>query len=288
MTDIKESFARVFRGYDFVLLLGATFFAAYALLIPGSLSEPTPVVRAIVATFLFGSLVGLAEIASRYRDEPLRAVRSPYGLAYIVINGFLSLLAFMLILRFPGSFPASVSGNLFAAAFAAGFGAMVVMRSRIAIIKTPDGRDESIGPDYVLKIVLKTIDSKIDRWRAESRQRILATNIEKIKELGDLQSAYQYLGASLLAFQNLDDSQKSTLNETYNDYKNQANVPEDIKQLALGFIFLTLVGESHFSTVLNNAKELMAKRRPLDPSIIASSSPGVQSSSSAGATSGTP
>jgi len=42
--------------------------------------------------------VGLAEIASRYRDEPLKAVGSPYGLVYLFLNGYLSMLAFLLIL----------------------------------------------------------------------------------------------------------------------------------------------------------------------------------------------
>ncbi|MDQ3172605.1 MAG: hypothetical protein M3Q91_02715 [Acidobacteriota bacterium] len=50
--------------------------------------------RALVAAFMFGALVGLAEIASRYRDEPLKAVGSPYGLVYLFLNGYLSMLPF--------------------------------------------------------------------------------------------------------------------------------------------------------------------------------------------------
>ncbi len=72
--------------------------------------------------------------------------------------------------------------------------------------------------------------------------------------------------ASLLAFQNLDDAQKKTLSDTYNDYQAQATLPDAIKQLALGFIFLTLVGEAHFGAVLENAKTLSSKSQSLSGS----------------------
>lgn len=246
------------KSYRFFFLLVAILVVLFLLLIPGIRNSEMNQVRALVAAFLFGALVGLAEIASRYRDEPLKAVKSPYGLVYLFLNGYISLLAFLLILKFPTIFGA-LSGNMFLAALAAGFGAMVVMRSRIAVIKTPDGKEESVGPDYVLKIILRTIDLNIDRWRAARRQQILGENLDKINALGDFQTAWKYLLASLLAFQNLDDAQRKTLSDTYNDYQAQADLPDAIKQLALGFIFLTLVGEAHFSAVLDNAKRLSAK-----------------------------
>ncbi len=190
---------------------------------------------------------------------------SPYGLVYLFLNGYLSMLAFLLILEFPSTF-GTLSNNMFLTALAAGFGAMVVMRARVAVIKSSDGKEESIGPDYVLKIILRTIDLKIDRWRAAHRQQILGENLDKIKALGDFQTAWKYLLASLLAFQNLDDAQKKTLSDTYNDYQAQANLPDAIKQLALGFIFLTLVGEAHFGAVLENAKTLSSKSQSLSGS----------------------
>ncbi|MEO8436525.1 MAG: hypothetical protein ABI596_16635 [Pyrinomonadaceae bacterium] len=247
-------------SYKFFFFLVLFLLVIFLVLVPGITNSQTDMVRALIASFLFGALVGLAEIASRYRDEPLKAVKSPYGMVYVFLNGYISLLAFLLIVKFPATF-GSLSGNLFIAALAAGFGAMVVMRARIAVIKTPDGREESIGPDYVLKIILRTIDLNIDRWRAARRQQILGENISKINALGNFETAWKYLLASLLAFQNLDDAQRKELNDTYNDYQNQANLPEAIKQLALGFIFLTLVGELHFSTVLDNAKNMSAQSK---------------------------
>lgn len=245
-----------FKSYMFFFMLAAFVVISSLLLIPDILTSGKNEVRAIVAAFIFGSLVGLSEIASRYRDEPLKASGSPYGLIYLFLNGYLSMLAFLIIRKFPDSFGA-LSKNMFAATILAGFGSSVVMRARIAVVKTPDGKEESIGPDYVFKIILRTVDQQIDRWRAARRQRIVSTHRAQLAAFGDFQTAWKYLFASLLAFQNLDDVQKSALNDTYNDYQAQKDVPDAIKQLALGFIFLTLVGEVHFSTVLGNASQFV-------------------------------
>jgi hypothetical protein len=244
-------------------------------LIPKIMDSGANDVRALMAAFIFGGLVGLAEIASRYRDEPLKAVGSPFGLVYLFLNGYFSLLAYLIIMKFPGPF-GDVPKNMFLAALVAGFGSSVVMRARIAVVKTPDGKEESIGPDYVLKIILRTIDLNIDRWRAARRQTIVAEHLDRIRALGDFQTAWRYLLASLLAFQNLDDVQKKTLSDTYNDYQAQTGLPDAIKQLALGFIFLTLVGEAHFSEVLNNARDLSVKSQSQTEPTMTSSPTGSQ------------
>ncbi|MCU1264951.1 MAG: hypothetical protein JWM21_1269 [Acidobacteria bacterium] len=254
------------KSYGLLLLLIAVLVALCLGLVPDLTKRELNEWRALSAAFVFGALVGLAEIASRYRDEPIAAVGSPYGLVYVFLNGYISAMAYLFIQRFPTTF-GTVASDKFVASLAAGFGAMAVMRSRIAVIKTPDGKEESIGPDYVLRIILRTIDLKIDRVRAGRRQELLTQNLDKIKALGNFQTGSKYLLASLLAFQNLDETQKKTLGDTYNDYQAQENVPEAIKQLALGFIFLTLVGETHFATVLENAKNLTAKSQ--EPSVVA-------------------
>jgi len=241
-----------------LILLFAFLVVASVTLIPRDIWTLNPNrIRAVVAAFLFGGLVGVSEIASRYRDEPLKSVMSPYGLIYCLLNGYIAVLAFFLIVNFPGTF-GSLAKNDFLAAVAAGFGSTIVMRSRIVIIKTADGNEESVGPDYVIKIVLQIIDTNIDRWRAIRRQEILGKNLAAIKKLGDFSTAWLYLSASLFAFQNLDDARKKILRDTYNDYQAQGAGSEDIKRLGLGFIFLTLVGESNFSAVLENAANLSA------------------------------
>lgn len=61
--------------------------------------------------FICGVFVGVSEIISRYRDEPLRATINRYGLAYVLVNGLVSVLAYGLLLRYPTQILASLAGD---------------------------------------------------------------------------------------------------------------------------------------------------------------------------------
>ena len=94
---------RIARDYLLFGLLCAFLIAVWWWLVPrDQLGDHW---RSLVFTFMFGSLVGMSEIASRYRDEPLRAVASPFGLIYAVVNGSFSIAAAFIILRFSSTFP---------------------------------------------------------------------------------------------------------------------------------------------------------------------------------------
>ena len=250
-----KTFADFLKQYYPLLLLALALLLLSIMLIPGNiLGTSAGRARAVYAAFIFGALVGVAEIASRYRDEPLKAVLSPFGLIYEALNGFLSVLAIFLIFYYEQRFE-TVAGDPLLAALTAGFGAAVVMRTRIAVLKSPDGTDIAIGPDQVITTLLQVIDTNIDRWRAVRRQTILRNSFDRLRDLGEFEEAWTYLGASMLAFQNLDDAQRKALNETYNDYKARQQ-PDDIKRLGVGFIFLTLVGETNFDKVLECAAQI--------------------------------
>src|SRR6266446_3938723 len=87
--------------------------------------------RALGLAFLCGALVGLTEIASRYRDEQVKAITSPDGVVYILFNGAISTFALILVWHFRDN-PAftALKDNPLAAAIAAGFGATAIMRTR--------------------------------------------------------------------------------------------------------------------------------------------------------------
>ncbi len=113
--------------------------------------------RAVVATAVFGMLFGASEIISRYRDEPFKAVVSPYGLVYLAVNAAISIAALAMIFHFDQFFSALAASDL-RATLAAGFGATIVMRSRLIVLRAADGREIPIGPDFVIKTLLGTVD----------------------------------------------------------------------------------------------------------------------------------
>lgn len=208
--------------------------------------------KAMLLAFLLGCAVGMAEVVSRYRDEPLKATLSPFGLVYIALNGAISIFAVLLVYRYPENFGFSMPVDPFLAGLLAGLGASAVMRTRLVVLKSNDNKDVPIGPDFVIKSLLQMVDQYVDRTRAAERQRLVMKNYDRIRSLGTFVEAADYLMASLFAFQNMDGEKKKELNITFAGYQSE-RVPEEIKYLALGFVFLTLVGEAHFEDVLAQA-----------------------------------
>lgn len=224
--------------------------------------------RALAIAFLSGALVGATEILSRYRDEQVKAILSPDGLLYVLFNGAISTFALILIFRFENSVPAlSVfKGNSLTAAIAAGFGSTAIMRTRIAVIKGTDNKDVSIGPDIVINLLLSMIDRRIDRWRAARRQEIIATHFPQLKALGSIDQASQYLMSSLLSFQNLNDSEKQQFSDTV-DRNKKSGSDVNVQFQALGFLFLTVVGEENFASALAKAKEIQGPTAAATPTV---------------------
>ena len=256
---------------------GYGFFIAFLVLLTGLLicllSAAPPPWRAGLLAFVCGAAVAAAEIVSRYRDEPLHAMFTPFGLVYLLFNGAIGLGLLAVVLQYGDQLGLPANLDPFWAALLAGFGSTALMRTRLAVIRGADNKDISIGPDIVVKTLLQMADQYIDRARASARLEIVVRHIEDIASLGkedagpsNFAQAADYLMASLLAFQNLDDERKKQLKEVMSAYAQQP-LPDPIKYFALGFVFLTLAGERQFEDVVRNA--VLTKKsgapKPLPP-----------------------
>jgi hypothetical protein len=130
-------------------------------------------------------------------------------------------------------------------AFFAGFGAMVILRSKLFLYHTNEGNEIPIGPDLVADRLLKVIDRKIDRQRAAARERLVFDLMHKYTKFG---AAADFFRISLGSFQNLSEEEKKY-------YKEQAEklatlqLSEVLKVMALGFLFLDLSGEANLRDV---------------------------------------
>lgn len=216
------------------------------------------------ATFLaatLGLLVGVVELVKRYRDEPVNAVLSPWGLIYLLVNALISLVALYLVYLFPAVF-GGLAQNKPLAALAAGAGAAAIMRTRIALFKGADGKDLALPLDYLINELLSLADKHIDRHRAANRRELVESHMDDIRELGSFKEAADYLLASLLAFQRDQKEQREELNQLIASYE-KLPLPDDIKYLALGFTFLSLVGEAHYAAVIDSAAEIAKAKKPI-------------------------
>ena len=203
---------------------------------------------------LFGAATGVSEIISRYRDEPLLATINRYGLGYAAVNGALSAAAFALLSRYSTQLFPTATADWLLRAFWAGFGAMVVMRSKLFIFRSDDGKDYPIGPAIVMESFLRMLDRKIDRFRASRRQARVFT---AMSDITDFKTAADYLSASLLSFQNLSAEEKAEISTVIKEYTT-APWPTALKCAALGLAFLTIAGEENFDQVIGNLRTYFA------------------------------
>lgn len=139
-----------------------------------------------IFAFLLGAFAGMAEILSRYREEPWKASSSLPGMIYIGSNGLISTGAYWVVLHYP--IFSAISEPGFPAAIAAGLGSMAIFRSKVFVYKSDNGNEYPIGPDIVLDIFLKTIDRQIDRGQALRRQKLITTQMSNISNFERQQS----------------------------------------------------------------------------------------------------
>jgi peptidoglycan/LPS O-acetylase OafA/YrhL len=92
-----------------------------------------------VFTFFLGAFAGMAEILSRYRDEPWKASLGIQGLIYMVVNGFVSMGAYWVLINHK-VFPTVNSPGL-PAAIVSGLGSMAIFRSKIFVYRSPEGKE---------------------------------------------------------------------------------------------------------------------------------------------------
>jgi hypothetical protein len=220
---------------------------------PSSITMKAPLVGYWLLSAVFGISVGGAEIVSRYRDEPFLTLRSKAGRWYMLLNGAISAAAFFLLIRYPGQIFSSLRQDYFLTSIVAGFGAMIVMRSKLFSFKTDQGETFAIGPEAVLVIFLTSVDRQIDRYRASRRQRLV---FDETKDITDATNAPGFLTAFLNSYQNLTGEEKAKIKTQITDAYNSADLPTPLlKLMTVAFGFLNIMGENNFRALMSILKE---------------------------------
>lgn len=198
----------------------------------------------------FGASVGAAEIVSRYKDEPFIAIMSPPGLRYLGLNAGMSLAAFYVLYHFRQTImiedPLTMS-------IVAGFGAMVVMRSKLFNFKTEKGESYAVGPDAVLSTFLASVDRQIDRYRASRRQDLV---YEETQSVIDPQTAPEFLKTFLVSYQNLTNDERAFVDsEIKRIYEGPDFKSPRLKFMVIAFGFLNIMGEKNFKALIDQLKK---------------------------------
>jgi hypothetical protein len=203
-----------------------------------------------VGVAVFGALVGLAELVSRYRDEPVRAVNNWPSYIYVAINSLISMGALTLIQANWWQGPpkeAPGSSTRLMQVLLAGFGAMAFLRTSIFTLRIAN-QDIGIGPSAVVQALLRAVDSAVDRLRALDRDQAVTTTMAQVS----FEKAYQLLPAHCLALmQNLPQEDQVALGRQV-EAISRMNISDSMKARLLGLALLNVVGEEVLFTAVSS------------------------------------
>lgn len=205
---------------------------------------------------LIGGLVGVAELVSRYKDSPAKAVRLLPAWIYVAINAGASALGLHLIVLFDWKFGVDASAPERVAAvrvLLAGFGAMALFRSSLLHVKVGD-KDVGIGPSQVLQIILGAADAALDRQRAAAR----ADTVKKIMADVSFVKAQAALPAFCIALmQSLPADDVDRLGTDVLKLQSDTTLDAKVKALNLGLVLTRYVGEDVLRKAVDSLGDLI-------------------------------
>jgi len=191
-----------------------------------------------LAVAVLGALVGAAELVSRYRDAPARAVYNLPAAIYIALNVGASIAALAIIHVYGWTFGVNgAAAQRWAQVGIAGTSAMALFRTSLFTLRAGD-HDIGIGPNTFLQIFREASDRAVDRLRAKARG----------DQVGELMTGIDYDKASqglppycLALMQNVPDDDQVKLKDSI-VLLNNATIDPAIKVRILGLQLMNVVG----------------------------------------------
>jgi hypothetical protein len=202
----------------------------------------------VVLAAMLGATAGASELISRYRDEPLSAVASRAGMAYVGVNASVSALTYGLLTEYSSSLLPALASDRLLTSVVAGFGSMAVLRSKFFTLRTSSGEDIAVGPDAVVSAFLDAADRGVDRARAARR---IALVFEYAQAATHPEKGRDFLEISIAAFQNLNKEQKVAFVQRLNAIT-ASGYPARLQLQAICYELLSLTGEDNFRDLMAN------------------------------------
>lgn len=216
-----------------------------------------------LAAIGLGGGVGLAELVTRYRDQPSALPRSVSFWFYILLNAGASALAFALIRVFGWTFGQTLGpARTVTQVLVAGLGAMTLFRSSLFNLKVGD-EDVGIGPSALLTSLLSVVDRSVDRRRATDRSRSVGRTMSTVSFLKAKISLPAYC---LQLMQNVPLEEQQKL-RTAVDALGLTAMDDDLKSLNLGLLIMNTVGPAVLEAAVRDLglKIGLDLHDPLDP-----------------------
>lgn len=209
------------------------------------------------AVFVLATLVAIAELVARYKDNPVNAIWSPPAMFYVGLNGVVGIAAlYVLNVLAPDLFANAACTDNDANTFcppvsigrilSAGFGSLVVMRSAFARM-TIGGQDIGVGPSAIIETFQRAADRGVDRMRAFKRMDELPKNLRELP-LDFVSTTLMALCIELM--QNLSAEEKQALDQRIK-LVSELKVHEEMRSLIVALILQEFVGKKVLTKAVN-------------------------------------
>jgi hypothetical protein len=205
---------------------------------------------AYVITALVGSVVGVAELTSRYRDEPTSLVRMASAWIYLGINAGASVGALLLVRSFGWTFGVDAAAVVPTQVLTASFGAIALFRTSLFTLRVAD-QDIAIGPSVVLTSLLATMDRHVDRRRGRARSAAVG---EIMNGVSFTKSRYALPLYCLALLQNLPLDEQARLRVAV-DALAATELADRLKALNLGLLLINVTGVDVVKTAVEALRQ---------------------------------
>lgn len=188
---------------------------------------------------VLGALVGGAELAARYRDDPGRSLFRPAAIVYILVNVAGSLLALYAIRALEWDFGVERGpGRSLVQVLIAGVGAITLFRTKLfsAAVR---GETHAWGPSRLLDLLLGVSDREIDRDQARTRSQVVAEVMAQVS----FAKAYAVLPTYALGLlEGTSDEEQEELGRDVKALVEDTTMDDASKAQALGIAVIRLTG----------------------------------------------
>jgi hypothetical protein len=200
-----------------------------------------------LAVIFFGALVGTAELLSRYRDDPWRPLARPGGQAYVAINGFVSLVVFVLLISRSGSEVIFPKLATVWRAIIAGFGAMALLRSKFFTFRSASDEDIPVGVEAAISAFLQALDRGMDRSQSWERWDLAHWGLHDVPDQAGLEKLIQFCRRNLDSYQNLPASEVKGFEDAVAKLAAQIADPAGLRAIAVGITLQAIAGSDNFA-----------------------------------------
>lgn len=193
-----------------------------------------------ISVAAIGAFAGAIELIGRYRDAPLRALRTSGALVYIGINIIAAVVGLLLLQTLGSDLLQDIDPvkREIKQILIAGFGSIALLRATIFKLRLNE-TDISVGPALLLDVLLASADRGVDRRRGSDRANEVA---EVMKDVSFDRAITILPPFCLTLMQRLTQQEQEKISEQTKLIQDQPSIDPHVRSLMLGLLLMNLVG----------------------------------------------